>query len=224
MTLEDPRHLANLIRDQHIYTNPSAHSWTSQYKVDSQIEEFHRKLPGYAPTPLVSLPSVAKRISVGHVLMKDESHRFDLKAFKILGASWGTYRALTERLGLPLTVSIEELGRRARKADITLFCATDGNHGRAVARMAKWLDVKAHILVPSNMDKSTQQRIASEDAQIEIVEGDYDLAVKYAAEKASASNGLLVQDTAWPAYEEIPRVRHICSHPTRTRLTYSTSG
>jgi len=197
----------NLIRDHRFYTNPAARRWTRHHNLDSRIEAFHQSLPGYAPTPLQSLPSLAQRFSVGHVLLKDESYRLDLKAFKILGASWGTYRGLAERLGLPLTVSMAELGRGARAADITLFAATEGNHGRAVARMAKWLNVQAHILVPKNMDKSTQDRIAGEGAQVEIVDGDYDLAVKYADQKAAASKGLLIQDNAWPGYEDIPTVR-----------------
>lgn len=197
----------NLIRDRRVYTNPAARRWTSHHNLDSRIEAFHQTLPGYAPTPLHSLPFLAQRFSVGHILLKDESYRLDLKAFKILGASWGTYRGLAERLGLPLTVSMEELGRGARAADITLFAATEGNHGRAVARMAKWLNVQAHILVPKNMDKSTQDRIAGEGAQVEIVDGDYDLAVQYADQKAAASKGLLIQDNAWPGYEDIPTVR-----------------
>ena len=207
MTSPKDTHLAKLVREQRIYTNPSARSWTSHHNLDCRIEPFHRSLPKYAPTPLVSLPSVAQRFSVGHVLLKDESYRLDLKAFKILGASWGTYRGLAERLGLPLTVSMEELGRAARAADISLVAATEGNHGRAVARMAKWLNVPAHILVPKNMDKSTQDRIAGEGARVEVVEGDYDMAVKFADQKAAASRGLLIQDNAWPGYEDIPTVR-----------------
>ena len=212
MTSADDTHVVRVLNrfgNQHIYTNPSARNWIGRHhKLDPRIEAFHQRLPGFAPTPVVTLPSVAERFAVGHVLMKDESYRLDLKAFKILGASWGTYRGLAERRGLPLTVSIEELGRAARAAKTSLFAATDGNHGRAVARMAKWLDVKAHIFVPRNMDKSTQERIASEGAQVEVVEGDYDLAVKYAHQAAAASKGLLIQDNAWPGYEDIPTVRY----------------
>ncbi|KAI9870607.1 MAG: hypothetical protein M1830_004052, partial [Pleopsidium flavum] len=195
----------NTVRNQRVYVNTSARSWTCQHSIDPVIKTFHRSLPGYAPTPLTSLKSIAEQLGVKHVLMKDESHRFDLKAFKILGASWGAYRALAQRLGLPLTVSIRELGLAARIADIKLFAATDGNHGRAVARMAKYLDLEAHIVVPSIMDKVSQERIASEGALIEVVEGDYDLAVKIADQEAAVSGGLLIQDTAWPGYDEIPR-------------------
>ncbi len=144
--------------------------------------------------------------------MKDESQRLDLKAFKILGASWGTYRALTRRLGLPLTVTIKELGHAARTAGIKLFAATEGNHGRAVARMAKYLGVEAHILVPTLMDKATRIRIAGEGAQVEIVDGDYDMAVHRADEQACAAEGLLIQDNAFPGYEMVPMVRYGCLH------------
>lgn len=224
MTSSEGPHIGDRIHDQGIYTNPSARCWTSHHNLDARIEAFHRSLPQYAPTPLVSLPLLAQRFSVAHVLLKDESYRLDLKAFKILGASWGTYRGLAERLGLPLTVSMEELGRVAKAADISLYAATEGNHGRAVARMAKWLNVHAHIFIPQNMDKSTQDRIASEGAQVEIVEGDYDLAVEYADQKSAASNGLLIQDNAWPGYEDIPTVRYIFLHSRRTQLTYLVSG
>lgn len=201
----------NFSRDGHFYTNPSAQTWTSHYTVDPRVEAFHRTLPGYAPTPLTPLPSVAQRMGVGHVLIKDESARFQLPAFKILGASWATCRAVSERLGLPVTVSLEELRQAAKLRHVELFAASEGNHGRAVARMAQWLSIRSHILVPKNMDQATQERIAGEGAEVEVVDGDYDLAVEIADRRASASNGLLIQDNAWPGYELIPTVRYVPS-------------
>src|SRR5947209_832150 len=100
---------------------------------------FHRKLPGYAPTPLRTLPTIAARLGVGRVVAKVESSRLGLPAFKMLGASWGTYRALVQRLGHePEWSTIDELrDALAPLGPLRLAAATDGNHGRAVARMAK---------------------------------------------------------------------------------------
>lgn len=198
------------MRDRRVFVNASARTWNCEHSTDPTIAAFHRSLPGYAPTPLTSLTSIAKQLDIGHVLMKDESHRFDLKAFKILGASWGTYRALVEKLRLPSTSMIEEVGLAARTAEIKLFAATDGNHGRAVARMGQYLNLITCIYVPRIMDKATQERIAGEGAYVKVVEGDYDQAVDTAAQASAASGGLLIQDTAWPEYEEIPRVRNVC--------------
>ncbi|HEX6207009.1 MAG TPA: pyridoxal-phosphate dependent enzyme, partial [Actinomycetota bacterium] len=112
---------------------------------------FHRKLPGYEPSPLREAPSIAERLGVGEVWVKDESSRLGLPAFKILGASWAAYRALVRRLGEePEWETIEELAERFEPLKpLTLATATDGNHGRAVARMARWLGLEARILVPA---------------------------------------------------------------------------
>ncbi len=103
---------------------------------------FHRRLPGYAPTPLVSAPLLANRLGVGKIWIKDESSRFDMPSFKILGTSWALYRALVERLGTDVEPwnSLEELvSRCAPLRPLTLVAATDGNHGRAVAHLAALL-------------------------------------------------------------------------------------
>ena len=65
----------------------------------SRVRDFHRALPGYGPTPLVDVPTLAARALVGRVLVKDESSRFGLPAFKILGASWAVYRAVLDEVG-----------------------------------------------------------------------------------------------------------------------------
>lgn len=147
----------------------------------------HRSLPGYAPTPLVDVPAIAAELGVGRVLVKDESSRLGLPAFKILGASWACRQTLTRHPGAHLVT------------------ATDGNHGRAVARMARELGTDATVFVPMVMPEHTRHLIASEGAQVVPIEGDYDHTVRTAAEYAEAqASRALVQDTAWEGYQEVP--------------------
>ena len=119
----------------------------------SEVQEFHRSLPGYAVTPLVHAPELAARLGVASVHVKDESHRLSMPSFKILGASWAAFRALCQRVGAePHSVEgIRGLRDLVSGSGITLVAATDGNHGRAVARMAGLLGLEAHILVPQDM-------------------------------------------------------------------------
>ncbi|KAI9810406.1 MAG: hypothetical protein M1827_006292 [Pycnora praestabilis] len=191
--------------DTNTFFNPFARSWTATGSIHPGIEGFHQRLPDYAVTPLISLDSEAQKNNVGHVFLKDESNRFGLPSYKILGASWGAYCAVTRRLNLSLESSLEEVRIATKGRSIRLYTATDGNYGRALARVAKYMGVEAQILVPENMDQATQDRIASEGATVTIVAGDYDLASKEAAKTAKEHDGLLIQDTAWPGYEEIPQ-------------------
>jgi diaminopropionate ammonia-lyase len=153
--------------------------------------EFHRGLADYEPTPLVELPTLAAELGVGHVLAKDESSRLGLPAFKALGASWAVHRALDSRSGS---------GRQ-----VTVVAATDGNHGRAVARFAHMLGHRASIVVPNGVHPSAVQAIVDEGAELTAVDGSYDDAVAFAEQIARADDSVLVQDTAWVGYEEIPR-------------------
>ena len=149
--------------------------------------DFHRSLPDYAPTNLVELPELAAQWNVGRVVAKDESTRLGLPAFKALGASWAIHRAIADRPG-PLTI----------------VTATDGNHGRAVARFARTLGHSSLIFIPDGVHPSAVQAIRDEGGQVLEVGGSYDSAVAAAAKAAEAPGCLLVQDTAWPGYEEIP--------------------
>lgn len=168
---------------------------------------FHRRLPGYSPTPLIDAPELARALGIGQLLVKDESSRLGLPAFKILGASWAVYRALETRLGLSLEPwrSVEELAERlAPLRPLTLATATDGNHGRAVAHVAALLGFEAQIYVPAGTAQARIDGIAGEGARVEIVDGTYDDAVARAAQEAN-QRCLVISDTSWPGYEEIPR-------------------
>jgi diaminopropionate ammonia-lyase len=145
------------------------------------VLEFHRSLPDYTPTPLVSLPTLACALGVGQVLLKDESSRFGLPAFKVLGASYAMHRAVHGAVSHVVT-------------------ATDGNHGRAVAWMAQRMGLSCRVFLPVAAASSAPM-IAAEGADVSIVSVEYDEAVRLAA----ADGGLLVQDTAWPGYEEVPQ-------------------
>lgn len=148
---------------------------------------FHQTLPGYAPTPLVDLPDLAAELGVDKVLVKDESSRMGLPAFKVLGASWACHNVLERQPGARLGT------------------ATEGNHGRAVARMAAHFGVGATIFVPAGMREETAALIAAEGAEVCRVDGDYDAAVRRAAAWADEETGrALVQDTAWEGYADVP--------------------
>ncbi len=168
---------------------------------------FHRKLPGYAPTPLLSTPSVASRLGLSRVLVKNESSRFGLPSFKLLGASFATYRALASRNGLGLDdwATIEDLAKALSfLKPFALAAATDGNHGRAVAHMARLLGFEARIFVPRGTAAARIRAIESEGASVTVVDGDYDATIARSAEEMS-ERCLVVDDTSWPGYAEIPR-------------------
>ena len=149
---------------------------------------FHRGLPGYTPSELRDAPELAAALGVRRVVLKVETERFGLPAFKILGASWAAERLLE--------------GRDA--GGVTLVTATDGNHGRAVARVARMRGIAAHILVPAGTAEARIDGIASEGAHVEVVDGSYDDAVQQAAGMADDAH-VVLSDTSWPGYEDVPR-------------------
>lgn len=152
---------------------------------------FHQSLPDYRPTPLTAIPALAAELAVGQVLVKDESQRLGLPAFKALGAWWAIHSALQDH---PRTAE--------------LVTATDGNHGRAVARMARMRGLKAHVFIPAVVSQRAVEAIRSEGALVTIIDDSYDAAVAAAAAAAAdAARGdsLLIQDSAWPGYEVIPQ-------------------
>jgi len=173
--------------------------------VPDDILRFHRALPGYASTPLISLDGIAGDLGVERLLVKDEGRRFGLKAFKALGASYAVYRVLHERSG-GLLEPEEFVGERGRElAEGTTFsCATDGNHGRAVAWIAGLLGRPAVIYVPRGTVPARIDAIQSERARVVVVDGGYDDAVKHAA-KEGKDNRVIIADTAYPGYTKIPR-------------------
>ena len=161
-----------------MFVNPAASSWRCA-PAPGGVHAFHSGLPGYRPTPLIRLPGT-------EVLVKDESDRFGLPAFKYLGASWAVSQALTPDVS-------------------RLVAATDGNHGRAVARIAASLGLSALIVIPDGVSDAAVAAVASEGAVVDRLPISYDEAVRTAASLADEPGSLLIQDTSWPGYSEIPR-------------------
>ncbi len=142
------------------------------------------------PTPLVRLPALATRLGLGAVWVKDETSRFGLPAFKSLGVEFAVD------------------GLRARgvlDGVTTLVCASAGNHGRAVARAARVAGLGARIFLDADVSPARVEAIASEGAEVVRVAGTYDDAVRLATADAAASASLVVSDTSWDGYEQIPR-------------------
>ncbi len=168
----------------------------------SAVRAFHEGIPGYHPTPLVDLEALAEHLGVGHILVKDESKRFGLNAFKALGGSYAIARILGERLGLG-DPTFEQL-QCLQIEPLTFVTATDGNHGRGVAWAAKMLGQRAVVYLPKGSATSRVEAIRSLGAEAQVLELNYDEAVRYAARQAEEYGWLLVQDTGWPGYEQIP--------------------
>ncbi len=168
---------------------------------------FHPSLPYFAATPLRPAPTAAHRLGVRSVLVKDESQRLGMPSFKILGASWATYRTVMAHLCL--LVGAEPTLDRLREAvathrpDLTLVAATDGNHGRAVARMAKLLHLDAIIVVPAGTVRSRIDAIAGEGAEVRIVSGGYDRAIAESAALGDETH-VVISDTSWEGYTDTP--------------------
>lgn len=183
------------------FSAPDARVWVSPDH-GSEARQFHEELPGYRVTPLVELTDLAAELSVGRVLVKDESSRLGLPAFKILGASWATAQVVGARTGASLDLASL---RTAVGSDLRLVTATDGNHGRAVAHMARLLGVAATVFVPAVMTEPAAAAIRAEGADVLRTDGDYDAAVRRASTFADADEAReLVQDTAWGGYEQVP--------------------
>jgi diaminopropionate ammonia-lyase len=190
---------------------PQARSWTCalpDHVRSGAVRAFHASLPGYAPTPLAEVPALAGELGAGRVFVKDESSRLGLPAFKVLGASWAIHQLLTSSPTSPAPPDALAGLRAAavHRPGLIFVTATDGNHGRAVARMARLTDTPARIFVPAVAGPAARAAIASEGATVVQVDGPYDEAVAIARRWAHGNPGAaLIQDTAWPGYEQVPR-------------------
>jgi diaminopropionate ammonia-lyase len=192
------------------FCRPAARQWrhpVPQTTAAAAAPAFHAELPGYRPTSLTELPVLAKELGVGRVFVKDESTRMGLGAFKVLGASWAIARLLTDT-GDADRISLGELRRAAAAQPVELVTATDGNHGRAVAWMARLLGLEARVFVPGVVSERARAAIVAEGATVIEADGSYDEAVEqaavYADQESAGAGRLLVQDTAWAGYESVP--------------------
>ena len=172
------------------------------------VHRFHEGFSGYEPTPLVYLSALAEKLSVSEFAVKDESKRFGLNAFKALGGSYAIAKIICEKLGIALDENTFSKLRSGIYDDklkgMTFITATDGNHGRGVAWTAKMLGCRAVVYLPEGSAEERLRNILALGADAEITKLNYDDTVRYAASLAEKNGWVLVQDTSWDGYEEIP--------------------
>ena len=175
----------------------------------NKARAFHKSIPQYQETPLADLKKMAKELGLAKVCVKDESYRFGLNAFKVLGGSYAIAKYIAQKCGkdiaqMPYSVLISPETKQA-VGPITFYSATDGNHGRGVAWAANKLGQKCVIRMPVGSTEVRRQNIENEGAECTIESVNYDDCVRMVAKEASRNeNDVVVQDTAWEGYEEIP--------------------
>ena len=173
-----------------------------------EVHHFHAGFPVYKETPLAELKETAKDMGLADVYVKDESYRFGLNAFKVLGGSYAIGSYLAKRLGKNISeMPYEKLVSEDVKkelGEITFVTATDGNHGRGVAWTARQLQQKAVVYMPKGSAAERLNNILAEGADASITELNYDEAVRLANSQAEEKGWVMVQDTAWDGYEDIP--------------------
>lgn len=177
-------------------------------KISQKAHSFHSSFEAYQETPLVKLEQLAKHLKVKGIYVKDESYRFGLNAFKVLGGSFAIGNYIAEKLGRDISeLSFGEMISEDVKkvlGDITFISATDGNHGRGVAWTANQLRQKSVIYMPKGSAIERLENIKAEGADAMITDLNYDDAVRLANSHAEKNGWVMVQDTAWEGYEAIP--------------------
>lgn len=173
-----------------------------------KAHDFHKTFPVYQKTPLVSLEKLAEKLQVKSIYLKDESYRFGLNAFKVLGGSYAIAKEIGKRIEKDITEltaeSILSAETKAQLGDITFVTATDGNHGRGVAWTANQLGQRSVVYMPKGSALERLENIRKEGAEAEITDMNYDEAVRLAQKMAEEKGWVVVQDTAWEGYEDIP--------------------
>lgn len=179
----------------------------SQREIE-KVKRFQQSFPEFSRTPLRNLNRLARYLGVAGIYVKDESHRFGLNAFKVLGGSFAMGKYLAQRLGRDMAhmdyAMLTSDAVRAQLGEITFVTATDGNHGRGVAWTANRLKQKSVVFMPQGSSLARLENIRAEGAEASIIDGNYDDAVRLAAWHAEKYGWVVVQDTAWAGYEEIP--------------------
>lgn len=177
--------------------------------VAKKVLKYHSSFEQYTETPLVELKELAKYLGLNDIFIKDESYRFGLNAFKVLGGSYTIGQYIANKLGrdiseLPYKTLISDEVKK-ELGELTFITATDGNHGRGIAWTAEQLKQKAIVYMPKGSALERRDRIRAHGATCEITEWNYDDTVRYCNELAEKNGYVMVQDTSWPGYEELPR-------------------
>ena len=177
-------------------------------EVVKKVNDFHKGFSEYLITPLHKLDNLAKDFGLKNIFVKDESYRFGLNAFKVLGGAYAVGQYLANKLGMDISeVSFEYLRSKEVKeklGEITFVTATDGNHGRGVAWAARQLGQKAVVYMPKGSSLIRLNNIKKEGAEVSIIDGNYEAAVELSEKMAKENGWVVIQDTAWEGYEEIP--------------------
>lgn len=174
----------------------------------SKAQAFHASFPEYQATPLAKLQHLAQQLNIGGIYVKDESYRFGLNAFKVLGGSFAIGQYIAERIGKDISeLSYQDIISeqiRQQLGDVTFATTTDGNHGRGVAWTANRLQQKSVVYMPKGSQQIRLENIRALGATASITDSNYDDTVRMTAEKANKHGWVIVQDTAWPGYTDIP--------------------
>lgn len=207
--------MRNIKNIKYIQNENARNSHKSKVNIDfinkeeiEKIRNFHRSFSEYKVTPLHSLSKLAKELGVSDIWIKDESYRFGLNAFKSLGGSYAIGKYIAKKLNMDISeLSFEILNSKDIKeklGDLTFVTATDGNHGRGIAWFANQIGQKSVVFMPKGSSEIRLNNIIKEGAKASITDLNYDDAVRLATKYADEHNGVIIQDTAWDGYEEIP--------------------
>ena len=189
---------------------PQALKQTFSHDNARPVIEAITQWPGYQPTPLESLSALAADLGVAKIWYKDESKRFSLKSFKVLGGAFAVSRQLTQRIETKTgqRPDIDELlsGKYADIVkDIVISCATDGNHGRSVAWGCQMFGCPCIIYIHRDVSRGREQAMQQFGAEVIRISGNYDESIKMADEEARKHGRIIVSDTSYPGYMEIPK-------------------
>jgi diaminopropionate ammonia-lyase len=174
-----------------------------------EVKSFHESIKEYEETPLVRLKKMANFLGLSEIFVKDESFRFGLNSFKVLGASYAIGKHLAQKLGKDIfevpypILKSEEV--REELGDLIFTTTTDGNHGRGVAWMAKQLGYKSVVYMPKGSTQNRVNHITEMGADVSITEWNYDDTVRFTSEEALKNGWEVIQDTAWEGYEDVPK-------------------
>lgn len=189
-------------------TRPGTDTSISSVAAATAVRQFHKTIPGYTPTPFMTLSSMANEIGIKQLYVKDESSRFGLNAFKVLGGSYAVANILAEQMELPpASLEFDQLIKGSSLLvpdDMTFITATDGNHGRGLAWFVNKLGYHSVVYMPKGSAQERLDNILAENADAHITNLNYDGSVHLAERDAAAHGWTLVQDTAWEGYEKIP--------------------
>ena len=174
-----------------------------------KVRDFHRSFPQYSVTPLAALDNLAAAMGVGGIYIKDESYRFGLNSFKALGCTFALASFIAQTVGVPVwELDYQTLispGMKDKLGDYTFYATTDGNHGRAVAWAASRIGQKSVVYMPKGCPQVRLENIRREGAEAYITDSNYDDTIRFTAALAEKTpGGVIVQDTAWEGYEDIP--------------------